>query len=204
MTGDAIGEATEDASTDAAGRAGRDGDGRFDGYRGLFGAFPYAFRRSDSWLFRLYVLFGGALALVLGLAFLVSFAVSIAGSTGLAAGGTTSFVRAFVVLVGFLVVLPLVAPVLFVARRHRRTGSDVRYDRTLAAAGLVFVGSLYFGAIASMPPEFVLDGQAISRPPPSGPLAPIVSVLYAVPAVASPAVPALGAAVVYLAHRRYR
>lgn len=186
---------TEDATTGAA-------DG--DGYSGLFGAFPYAFRHSDSWLFRLYAVVGGLLALVLGLVFLAAFAGSIAGSTGLASGGTTSFVRAFVLLVGFLVVLPLVVPVLLVARRHRLIGSDARYDRALSAAGFLFVLSLCLLPFASMPPEFVFDGEAVSRPPPSGILAPVVALLYWIPQEASLILPALGAAVVYLAHRRYR
>lgn len=173
-------------------------------YGGLLGAFPYAFRRSGSRLFRLYTVLGGLLALVLGLAFAVSFVISIAQSAGLSQGGIGSFVRSFVLLVGFLVVLPLLAPVLLVARRHRRTGSDPTYDRALAAAGFCYVLSVYLGVVASMPAEFVLDGEPVTRPEPSGPFAPVVALLYAVPPVASPLVPALAAAVIYLAHRATR
>ena len=188
---------TESASADAAGEAG-------DDYGGLFGAFPYAFRHSDSRLFRLYVVVGGLLAAVLSLAFLSAFALAIAQSVGLAAGGLSSFVRAFVVFVGFLVVAPLVAPVLFVARRHRRVGNDPSYDRALALAGFAFAVSLYLAVVASMPPTFVLDGETVSRPPPSGLFAPLVTVLYAIPPVASPVIPAVVAAAGYLVHRAMR
>lgn len=196
---------TDGATADAEGT---DADGsdpdEADGYGGLFGAFPYAFRASESRLFRLYAVVGGLAALLLALAFAISFLISIAQSAGLSQGGVTSFVRAFVVLVGFLVVLPLVAPVLLVARRHRRTGSDVRYDRALAAAGFLFVLSLYLGVVASMPETFVLDGETVARPEPSGLFAPVIAVLYAIPPIASPLVPAVAAALVYLAHRFYR
>jgi hypothetical protein len=194
-----------DGATDAEG-TGADGSeaGEADGYGGLFGAFPYAFRASESRLFRAYVVLGGLVALLLALGFTVSFLISIAQSAGLSQGGLASFVRSFVVLVGFLVVLPLVGPVLLVARRHRRTGSDGSYDRALAAAGFLFVLSLYLGVVASMPETFVLDGETVTRPDPSGIFAPVVAVLYAIPSITSPIVPAAAAALIYLAHRRYR
>jgi len=173
-------------------------------YSGLFGAFPYAFRRSNSQLFRAYVVVGGLLAGLLGVAFGLAFVVSVAQSTGLATGGTSSFVRAFVLLVGFLVVLPVLAPVLLVARHHRRAGGDARYDRALAAAGVVYLASLYLFVVASMPPEFVLDGESVTRPEPSGLSAPVVTVLYAIPPIASPVVPLASAALLWSVHRRYR
>jgi hypothetical protein len=173
-------------------------------YGGLFGAFPYAFRRSDSRLFRAYVVVGGLLAGLLGVAFGLAFVVSVAQSTGLATGGTSSFVRTFVLLVGFLVVLPVIAPVLLVARHHRRAGGDVRYDRALAAAGVGYLASLYLFVVASMPPEFVLDGEPVTRTEPSGPAAPLIAVLYAIPSVASPIVPLAAAALLWGVHRRYR
>ena len=190
---------SESATTDAA-----DASGASDDYGGLFGAFPYAFRHSDSRLFRLYVVVGGLLAGVLTLGFAIAFALAIAQSVGLAAGGLSSFVRAFVVFVGFLVVTPLVAPVLFVARHHRRVGNDSAYDRALAVAGFAFAVSLYLAVVASMPPEFVLDGEPVARPAPSGLFAPVVAVLYAVPAVAAPVIPAVVAAAGYLVHRAMR
>lgn len=173
-------------------------------YGGLFGAFPYAFRRSDSRLFRAYVVVGGLLAGLLGIGFGLAFVISVAQSTGLATGGTASFVRTFVLLVGFLVVVPVIAPVLLVARHHRRAGGDARYDRALAAAGAVYLVSLYLFVVASMPPEFVLDGELVTRPDPSGVTAPVVTVLYAIPPIASPVVPLAAATLLWGVHRRYR
>lgn len=167
-----------------------------DGYGGLFGAYPYAFRHSDSRLFRLYVLLGGGLALLLGLGFLAAFVVAVAGSVGLAAGGTRSFVRAFVLFVGFLVVFPLLAPVLLVARHHRRIDDDGRYDRALAATGFLYALSLYLAAVVSTPPE---QQEVVG-----GLLAPVVGFLYDLPAPVGLLPPVVAAVVVYLAHRRYR
>lgn len=164
-----------------------------DDYGGLLGAFPYAVRRSDSALFRLYAVVGGALALVLSAAFAVSFVLSIANSVGLAAGGTSSFVRSFVVLAGFFVVLPLLAPVIYVARSHRRTEGRTRHDVALAVAGFGYALSLYLGAVVSTPPNFQ-----------EADVGPVVRVLYDLPAVAGLLPPLAAAGLVYLAHRRYQ
>ena len=169
-------------------------------YDGILGAFPYAFRASDSVLFRLYVLVGGLLAVLVALVFGTALVVQVANTLG-GPGGTFTFSRTLFVLVGLFVVAPLIAPVLLVARRHRRTGSDTRYDTLLAATGVLFVVSLYLGLVASIPPEFTLDGEVQTRPPATGPLAPLIRLLYAVPPIASPLVPLLGAALILLAHR---
>lgn len=170
-------------------------------YAGVLGAFPYAYRQSDSRLFRVYVVVGGLLAAALAAFFTFALVVSVASTTGIG-GGTITFVRSIFVLLGFLVVAPLVAPVLFVARHHRREGSDARYDAALAASGACYVASLYLGAVASMPAEFELDGEVTTRPAPSGATAPLVEALYAMPEVLSWTIPLAGAAVVYLVHRR--
>ncbi|WP_255150889.1 hypothetical protein [Halorarius halobius] len=167
-----------------------------DDYGGLLGAFPYAVRHSDSWLFRAYAVLGGLLSLLLSLFFLISFVLAVAGSVGLAAGGTSSFVRAFVVFVGFLVVAPLFAPVLFVARHHRLVGNDPGYDRALGAAGVGYALALYLGAIVSVPAEF--------QTPATGPVAPVVEFLYGLPSLAGVVPPAVAALVVYLVHRAMR
>jgi hypothetical protein len=174
-----------------------------DDYSGVLGAFPYAFRRSDSLWFRAYAAVGGLLAAALAVFFAFALVVTVASTAGVG-DGTATFVRSVFVLLGFLVVAPLVAPVLFVARRHRREGSDARYDAGLAVAGAVYLATLYLGAVASMPPEFVIDGEVTTRPEPSGALAPLVAALYAVPEALSWVVPLAGAAVVYLVHRRLR
>ncbi|MFB6170738.1 MAG: hypothetical protein ABEJ06_06275 [Haloarculaceae archaeon] len=161
-------------------------------YRGVLGAFPYAFRATDSRLCQSYVLFGGLLSVVVALGFLVSLAGVLANPGG---GGS------LVVLLALLVVAPLVAPVLFVARRHRTTGSSKTYDFLLALAGYVFVGTLYAGILASMPECFETGGETVCRSPPAGVLAPVVRALYGVPEHLSFLLPLAGAALVYLTHR---
>ncbi|MES3516467.1 MAG: hypothetical protein PPP58_02265 [Natronomonas sp.] len=178
-------------------------DGSEESYSGIFGAFPYAFRQSESLLFRSYAALGGVFAALLALFFVFALIVVIANTVG-GSEGTITFVRSLFVLLGFLVVAPLVAPVLFVARRHRREGSDVRYDAALAGSGYLFVVTLYLGVIASMPPAFELDDETVVRPEPDGLFAPIVETLYAVPEVAALVFPLLGSAVIYLTHRNLR
>ena len=80
-------------------------------------------------------------------------------STANLSGGTITFVRSVFILFGFLVVAPLVAPVLFVARHHRRAGGDATYDAGLGAAGVGYLVTLYCGAVASMPAEFEVGNQ---------------------------------------------
>ena len=170
-------------------------------YSGLFGAFPYAYRASDSRLFRAYVVFGGLLAVALGLFFGLAL-VTLLGQTASATGGTFTFSRALFVLVGFFAVAPLVAPVLFAARQHRRGRGDARYDRTMALLGVAFVCSLYVASVVYIPSTVVLDGETVQRDSPTGLFAPVIAVFYALPAWASPVPPALVALAMYLVHRR--
>lgn len=166
-----------------------------EGYGGLLGALPYAYRASDSRIFRSYVALGGLLALLVGLLFGLALVVAVYRTLG-AGGGTFTFSRAFVLTVGLLVVLPLLAPVLLVARRHRREGSDARYDAAMAGGGYLFVLSLYVGLIISTP-------VAQQETPPAL-VAPVVDGLYALPRAAGLAPPILAAAAIVLVHRRLR
>ncbi|MFB6072661.1 MAG: hypothetical protein ABEJ88_06815 [Halobacterium sp.] len=177
--------------------------GRFDTYSGLLSAYPYAFRASDSRLFRSYVVVSGVLGALF--AFLMAGALLVlVGNTAGAQGGTLTLSRTFYVVVGLFVFLPLVAPVLFVARRHRRDAPvRERYDAALALAGYAFVVSVYLGVVASMPAQYRIDGELTSRPEPAGVFAPVVEALYAMPAAASPLVPLAGALLVYAVHRRF-
>ncbi|QLG27922.1 hypothetical protein HUG10_10315 [Halorarum halophilum] len=172
-------------------------DERTRTYGGVFGAFPYAFRASDSWLFRSYVVVGGAVAVLLTLV----FALALVRLFGATAGARFSVVRAFFFLVGLAAVAPTIAPVLLVARSRRR-GFSRRpgYEAGLAIAGYLFVLSLYLGLVAGMPEAFTLDGETITRPPPSGPLAPVVAFLYGLPQVVGWLIPVLGAALVGVVH----
>lgn len=175
--------------------AGAGGEGGERTYGGLPGAFPYAFRRSESRLFKSYVVVGGLVAVGLVLFFLMAVVVAVGDTLG-AVGGTFTFSRAFVLFVGLLVVGPVLAPILLVARRHRRGGSSRAYDRALAASGYLFVPALYLLLVISAPPDL--------RESPPAALAPVVEMLYALPPVAGVVPPLAAAAVTYLVHRRYR
>ena len=174
------------------------------GYDGVFGAFPYAFRESESRLFKLYVV-ASALAIGLIALFVGAALIVLIGQTAAVQGGSLTLSRSFYVVVGLLVVLPAIAPILLVARRRRR-GNDGsrRHEAALAAAGFVFLLSIYLGIVASMPETFTLDSETVTRPPPGGAFAPVVAALYAIPAVFAWTVPLAGAALVGLAHRLFR
>lgn len=157
-------------------------------YGGALGAFPYALRTSDSWTFRAY----GAVAALAAVLFVAVFVFSLVGIVASTTNQTASvtIVRSFVLLLLVFVLVPTVAPVLFVARRHRLDRAvDDRYDAALAAAGFVFLAALYVGLVASVPPEM--------QRPPTGALAPAVAWLYGLPQLAG-AGPPLAAALAIL------
>jgi uncharacterized membrane protein YuzA (DUF378 family) len=167
-----------------------------DGYRGLFGAFPYAFRQSRSFVFRTYVLVGALASLAVTLLFGAGLVVLVAQTAALE-GGSLTLSRAFYVVVGLFVVAPLVAPVLLVARRHRRAeGNDVRYDFTLSLAGYLFIVSLYVGLVITVPAD--------QQTAPPAAVAPLVETLYALPQLAGVLPPLLAAAVIAVVHRLLR
>src|SRR5699024_4455142 len=151
---------------------GADDTGADDAYGGLFGAIPYAFRASRSRVFRLYAVVG-VLAAVLVTVFMVLALVRLFGVTTSAVGGSLTLSRSFYVVVALFVVGPLLAPVLLVARRHRRMGDGERYDAWLGLAGFVFLASLYIGLVIAVPTS--------QQEPSTGLFAPIVAVLYALP-----------------------
>lgn len=172
-------QATETASTPAV-----------DEYSGLLGAFPYAFRRSQSTAFRLYAVASGLLgAFVAGL-IVLTLVVWIANPVGLVGE------RAFLGVIAIFLFGPLFAPVLLVARRHRRGRGDPRYDRGLAVAGFVFVLTLWVGLVVSVPP-----GQQAE---PTGLFAPVAAALYSLPQSASLLPPLFGAVGILVAHRLLR
>jgi len=164
-------------------------------YGGLVGAFPYAFRASDSRLFRSYVVVGTVATAAVTLLFVTALVGVIAATSG-GRGGSLTLSRSFFAVVGLFVVVPLVTPVLLVARRHRRAGSTDRYDAALATTGYLFLLSLYVGLVISVPP-----GQQTT---PAGPLAPVVAVLYALPQYAGVVPPLVATALVGVCHRLLR
>lgn len=151
----------------------RDGDAETErerSYSGVLTAIPYAVRASDSWLFRCYAVVGGFLALVVSLGFALGV-LKLLVETAAAPGGVVTLARAFFVVVGLAVVLPLLAPILLVARRHRLNRPVSRfYDALLALTGFAFVVGVYLALVVSAPPEF--------RAPATNP---VVDALYALP-----------------------
>lgn len=175
-----------------------------DGYRGVFGAIPYAFGASDSRLFRSYVVVGTLVAALVAL-FVALGLVVLFGATSGAQGGAFTLSRAFYAVVGLLVVAPMLAPTLLVARRHRRgRTTDTRYDFALGASGYAFVGAMYVALVVFMPTCFTLDGQRTCPAPPDGLLRPVVSFLYGLPDAAGFVPLVLAAALIVLVHRTLR
>jgi len=166
-----------------------------DGYRGVLGAFPYAWRVAASWGFRAYVLV--AAVVTVGVTVVVAAGVvQLVAGTG-TGGGVGAFARAFYILVGVAVLAPVLTPVLVLARRHRHGGTVTpRTERVLAAAGSAFLALVYLGLVASTP--------AANQQPVSGVVAPVVTALYGLPRVAGLVFPLVGAAAVYLAVRGTR
>lgn len=161
-------------------------DGATGSYAGLPGAFRAAFGRTSSYLCKLYAVASAVLGVFVALLLVAGLVQWMANPVGLVGE------RALLGVVAILVLVPLFAPVLLVARHHRRAGNDPRYDRALAAAGFLFVLSLYAGLVASVPPGM--------REDPSGLLAPVVAWLYALPASYALLPPAVGALLVAVAH----
>ncbi|MFC7202712.1 hypothetical protein ACFQJC_04245 [Haloferax namakaokahaiae] len=175
-----------------------------DDYGGVFGAFPYAFRHSDSWVFKAYVVLGALAAGIVSL-FVVFGLIVLIAATAAIPGGALTLSRSFYILVGLFIVGPLVAPILFVARRHRRTGSDRRYDVTLALTGFAFMLSVYVGLVISIP----VDLQTPPAPFTLGPitisaLVPVVQFLYDLPPLAGLIPPLVCALAIFGAHRLLR
>jgi hypothetical protein len=164
-------------------------------YRGLPSAFPYAFRASESRLFKSYVVVGGLAAVLVVLVFAAAL-VTLMGETANVRGGTFTFSRAFFIVLMVLVFAPLVAPVLLAARHHRRVGADRRYDRALAAGGYLFFAAIYVMLVLTVPPE--------QQDPPSGLFEPVVALLYDLPSVTGAVLPLVAVGLLWALHRRYR
>jgi uncharacterized membrane protein YuzA (DUF378 family) len=197
MSEDEDGAATDGGVAEAGGDGeGAPGDAEgASSYGGFFGAYPYAFRQSDSRLFRSYVVLGGLLTAFVVLFFVTALVTLVANTVG-TVGGTFTFVRAFYIVVGLAVVAPLAAPVLLVARRHRRVGGKADYDGALAASGYLFLFSLYLALVISAPPG--------ARSDPPAAIAPLVEFLYGLPPAAGAVPPLVAIALGYLLHRHYR
>lgn len=164
-----------------------DGDG--DGsYSGLPGAFWYAFRASDSLLFKLYAAASALLGVLVALLLLFTLAVWFVETLGQSALTTSS--NAFLGVIALFILIPLFAPTILTARAHRRGNASKRRDAALALAGFLFVASLYVGLVITVPSEFQADAG------------PVVSVLYDLPALWGLVPPVLGAALIWLVYQQ--
>lgn len=159
-------------------------------YRGVFGAVPFAIRASDSTLFRLYGLLGALAATFVGLLFGLALVVLVGRTAGVG-GGSFTLSRAFFVLVGLFAVGPLLAPILYVARRRRR-GDPVhpRYDAAMGAGGFAFAAAMYVGLVISTP---AADQEAG--------VGPVVTALYGLPRFAGALPPLVAAAAIVAVDR---
>ncbi|MDZ5809868.1 hypothetical protein U4E84_00675 [Halorubrum sp. AD140] len=164
-----------------------------DSYRGVLGAIPYAIRSTDSWAMRVYGVVGaltaGLIAVVVTLALVVWM-----GETAEVQSGTFLFSRSLFVLAGFAAVAPLLAPLLFVARRHRR-GDPVKpgYDRKMAYGGFLFLASLYLGMVISAPAGLRDPTESV-----------VVNALYALPRPVGLLPPVVAGLAVFWIHYRFR
>jgi hypothetical protein len=116
------------------------------GYRGLPGAFPFAYRSSTSRLFRLYVVVAGLLSAFITVLFTAGVLVRLGKMAGVG-GGSLTLSIAFYILVWLLSVAPIIAPVLLVARRHRLDDQEDRFEPFVAMTGFLYVSGLYVAVV---------------------------------------------------------
>lgn len=177
-----------------------------EGYGGIIGAFPYAFRQSTSRSFRVYVVVAAVVTALVTM-IVASGVIGLLADTG-RTEGTAGFVRGFYILVGVAALAPLLAPVLLVARRHRHI-DDTRsgYDTAMATAGFTFIILLYTGLVASTPVErqqalkpliIAAGGYQVEINVVSG----LARFLYDLPRIAGLIFPLIGTLIVIVVHRR--
>ncbi|HKJ60074.1 MAG TPA: hypothetical protein VKA37_12650 [Halobacteriales archaeon] len=158
-----------------------------DEYRGIPGAFVSAFRRSDSYLLRAYVL----ASVVVGVFVTILLALGVV--TWLSQPAPLGQ-RALLGVIAIFVLVPLFAPVLVVARRHRRGVENRRADALLGVVGFGFLLAVYLAGLISAP----------DLPQQSGALASVVATLDALPRSYWVVPPLLSAASIWLAVRLTR
>ncbi|GAB6880002.1 hypothetical protein JCM17823_22760 [Halorubrum gandharaense] len=165
----------------------------FDSYRGVFGAVPYAILNTDSWTMRAYGVIGTIAAVFVTTVVALALVVWM-GETADMDGGLFFFSRSLYVILGLAAVGPLIAPMLFVARRHRREDPvQPGYDRALALAGFGFLASLYLAMLISAPAD-------LRDPTDSA----VIGALYALPSLAGFVPPVVAAVLIAVVHRRLR
>ena len=151
-------------------------------------------RASDSLTFRSYAIVSALVALLLIVTVLLALPVWIAQTIGHSA--LNKIGRGVLPLIVLGLLVPLFAPVLYVARNHREGAGSRRGDAALGAAGYLFVLSIYLALVISAPAD--------ARTEPAGTLAPVVEFFYALPALSALAAPVTGALVVFAVQRVVR
>lgn len=159
-----------------------------DAYSGVLGAFGYAFRATESRLLRSYVVVAAVTTALVTLFFGMSLVVWFTATLGQTVLTTSS--NAFLVVIAFFIALPILTPILLVARRHRRGFANTdNYDAALALTGYAFIVSLYVGLVISVPPEFQTEGAGA-----------IAGFLYGLPQLFGVLPPIMAAALIALVH----
>lgn len=156
-------------------------------YSGLFGAYRYAFAQSDSLLFRAYALLSALVGAY------TSLLLALATVSWLASPGAFGE-KALLGVIGVLVLAPLFAPVLIVARRYRLGRNRPGTDRRFALAGVAFLLSLLLALV-------VTDPNAHSGP---GPLGDVFAFLDGLPATYGLVPPVVASLLIYVVVRYTR
>lgn len=165
-----------------------EGRAMVEDYRGIPGAYRYAFGESSSRLFRSYVIVSALVGLFVLLLVVLGTVTWIANPTGLIGE------QALLPVLGLLVVIPLVVPVLVAARRRRLDVASPGAERVLAATGYLFLLSVYLALLITDPQDHAIGG----------PLGGIVDVIDSLPRLWGLVPPILGAILLVLATRSTR
>lgn len=148
----------------------------------VVGAVKYAVVEGESRLFRSYAAIGGFLALFVALAFVLALPVWVRAIGEMGGGPLQRIGLGLLWLIGLAVVATMVAPMLFVARRHRE-GRPER-QRLFGLAGYAYVLTVYLALVVSAPAD--------KRASPQGALAPVLEALYGLPRLSGLVFPVLG------------
>lgn len=123
-----------------------------EGYRGLVGAFVYAFRKTDSWVFRVYAILSAVVGLYIAL--LIGLAIVAWAGTTMAFGD-----QAFLAVIGIVLLVPLFTPVLVTARRLRQGTSTEHAAVLVSLAGYGFIASIILALLITDPTRHSIPGR---------------------------------------------
>jgi len=136
-----------------------------DDYRGLPGAYVFAFRRSESYVLRSYVVTSALVGVFVAIFLMLALFYWL--------GTPAPFgQQALLGVIGIFFFLPLFTPVLVAARRHRRGIDDVSADALIGLTGYVFLLAIFLAMFISDPNAHEVGG-----------LGPLTTVLLAIDAL---------------------